>query len=89
MACCGQKREQMRSQTIPVRQANEPAKPVGFAQVPTLERGIPFQYVGKTALTAVSPTSGRQYRFGHPGAIVEVDPRDRASLANIPSLRQI
>jgi hypothetical protein len=79
----------MISQAIPVRQTNEPVKPVGFAQVPIQERGVPFQYVGKTALTAVSPTSGRQYRFGHPGAIVEVDPRDRASLANIPSLRQI
>jgi hypothetical protein len=89
MACCGQKRQQMISQAIPVRQTNEPVKPVGFAQVPIQERGVPFQYVGKTALTAVSPTSGRQYRFGHPGAIVEVDPRDRASLANIPSLREI
>ena len=79
----------MRSQAIPARQANEPTNLVGFARVPIQERGIPFQYVGKTALTAVSPTSGRQYRFGHPGAIVEVDPRDRASLANIPSLRQI
>jgi hypothetical protein len=79
----------MRSQAIPVRQANEPAKPVGFDQGTIQERGIPFQYVGKTALTALSPTSGRQYRFGHPGALVEVDPRDRASIANIPSLRQI
>ena len=89
MACCGQRRQQMRSQAIPVRQANNPAKPAGFAQSPIQEHGIAFKYVGKTALTAVSPMSGRQYRFGYPGAIVEVDPVDRASLAGIPNLRQI
>jgi hypothetical protein len=30
-----------------------------------------------------------EYRFSHPGAIVEVDPRDRASLAMVPNLRLI
>ncbi len=89
MACCGQRRQQMRSPAIPVRQTNNPAKPAGFVRSSVQKQGSTFQYVGKKAITAVSPMSGRQYRFGYPGAIVQVDPRDRASLAAIPNLRQI
>jgi hypothetical protein len=89
MACCGQRRQQMRSQAIPVRQASIPAEPVRLSQSPIQEQGAAFQYVGKTAMTAVSPLSGRQYRFGYPGAVVRVDARDSASLAAIPNLRQI
>jgi len=84
MACCGQRRQQMRSRAIPVRQANKSAKPAGSLQTPARQQGTSLQYVGKTA----SPLSGRQYRFGYPGAIVQVDPRDRASLAVVPNLRQ-
>ena len=80
----------MRSPAIPVRQANNnPARPAGFGQSSVTKPGAAFQYVGKKAITAVSPISGRQYRFGYPGAIVQVDPRDRASLAAIPNLRLI
>jgi hypothetical protein len=79
----------MRSQAIPVRQANNSAKPAGFAQSPAQRQGIFFQYIGDTAVTAVGPMSGRQYRFGYPGAVVQVDPRDRASLTAVPKLRQI
>jgi hypothetical protein len=48
-----------------------------------------FQYTGSTALTAVGPLSGRRYEFTRPGAVIAVDPRDRASLANVPHLRQV
>jgi hypothetical protein len=89
MACCGQRRQQMRSPAIPVRQVNNPAKPAGFSQSLAQKQGAVFQYVGKKAITAVSPISGRQYRFGYPGAVVQVDPRDRASLAAIPNLRAV
>jgi hypothetical protein len=89
MACCGQRRQQMRSEAIAVRLENNPAKPAGFAQLPAQQQGTFFQYIGKTAVTAVGPMSRRQYRFGYPGAIVQVDPRDRASLAAVPNLRQI
>jgi hypothetical protein len=50
-------------------------------------RGTAFQYVGQTALTAIGPITGRQYRFSYPGAIVEVDPRDRESLSAVPNVR--
>lgn len=48
-----------------------------------------FQYTGPTALTAIGPLSGRRYQFTRPGAVLAVDPRDRASLAAIPNLRQV
>jgi hypothetical protein len=77
MACCGRKRQQI-SRGIPVQQASNPALPGNSSRSP---RTTAFQYLGKTALTAVGPVSGRHYRFNYPGAILEVDPRDQGSLA--------
>ncbi len=48
-----------------------------------------FEYVGRTALTAIGGATGRRYRFEGPGARVVVDPRDRPSLAQVPTLRQV
>ena len=48
-----------------------------------------FEYIGRTGLTVVGPVTGRQYRFDRTGARVEVDSRDRPSIAVIPLLRQI
>jgi hypothetical protein len=79
----------MRSQAMPVRQANNPVKAAGFAESPGRQQSTAFQYLGKTALTAVGPVSGRHYRFSQPGAIVEVDFRDRGALATVPNLRQV
>jgi hypothetical protein len=50
---------------------------------------VAFEYVGRTALTVAGPASGRVYRFERTGSRVEVDLRDRRSLAAIPLLRQI
>jgi hypothetical protein len=88
MACCGQRRQQI-SRAMPVQRAINPAPASNVNRAPGTPRTSTFQYVGKTALTAVGPVSGRNYRFNHPGAIVEVDPRDRASLASVPNLRQV
>jgi hypothetical protein len=87
MSCCGQKRDQLR-RSIPIVQTSHPAKPRGFSEQFVRHQSISFQYIGKTALTAVGPISGRHYRFSHSGAIVEVDPRDAPSLAGIPTLRK-
>jgi hypothetical protein len=87
LACCGQRRQQI-SRAMPVQRPNSPAGPANVNRAAGPSRTIAFQYLGKTALTAVSPISGRYYRFSQPGAIVEVDPRDRASLATVPNLRQ-
>lgn len=48
-----------------------------------------FRYVGKTALTVAGPLSGKYYRFPAPGATVEADPRDAASLERVPQLRKV
>ena len=48
-----------------------------------------FRYVGRTALTVVGPVSGKYYRFVAPGATVESDPRDAASLEKVPQLRKV
>jgi hypothetical protein len=78
------------SRAMPARRANNPALKGGtLSHVPAETQVIAFQYVGKSALTAIGPFSGRHYRFAHPGAIVPVDPRDAASLATVPNLHHV
>jgi hypothetical protein len=48
-----------------------------------------FEYVGRTGLTVIGPATGRRYRFERPGARLEVDLKDRRSLAGVPHLRQV
>ncbi len=79
----------MRTQAVPVPQADSPLKVGNAEQSVVDQQGARFQYIGKTAMTAIGLISGRQYRFGSPGAILQVDPRDRASLAAVPNLRQV
>jgi len=47
-----------------------------------------FEYTGKTALTVVSPLTGKNYRFSKPGAQLTVDDRDRQWIAFIPNLKR-
>lgn len=49
---------------------------------------VRFEYTGKTALTVVSPLTAKKYRFQAPGAILEVDPRDRSWIAFVPHLKR-
>ena len=88
MPCCGQRRQQIKA-AVPVRRANNPPPGSNLSRPATQPRVTAFQYVGPTALTVVGPISGKHYRFSHRGVIVEVDPRDRASLATVPNLRQV
>jgi hypothetical protein len=48
-----------------------------------------FEYVGKTALTVVSPLTRRQYRFARPGARLDADIKDRSWLTFVPNLRRV
>jgi len=88
MACCGQRRQQI-SPATPIQRPNNPAASRNLNRPPAQLRATVFQYIGKTALTAIGPVSGRHYRFSHPGATIDVDPRDRDSLALVPNLRQV
>ena len=48
---------------------------------------LAFEYVGHAPLTLVGVASGQRYRFT-PGAVLAIDPRDRAALSAIPLLRR-
>jgi len=84
-------RPQPQPQFRPQPQFQAPAQPQTQARFQPQARPsvLAFQYTGPSALTAIGPLSGRQYRFPHPGAVLQVDPRDRASLAAVPHLRQV
>jgi hypothetical protein len=48
-----------------------------------------FEYVGKTAMTVVSPMTGKRYRFTKPGEQLEVDAQDRSWIAFVPNLVRV
>jgi hypothetical protein len=82
MPCCGKSRAQLFG-TGAGPGAHGPASPGA------LRYRVLFEYVGKTALAAIGPVSGKHYRFAHPGAVIVVDPRDRPGLAAVPGLRAV
>jgi hypothetical protein len=73
MSCCGR----MRTEMHPVLSAAWPMA------------AVLFEYVGRTGLTIIGPGTRTSYRFDRPGARVLVDGKDRASLAAVPTLRQL
>lgn len=88
MSCCGQKREQFQIQQ------HAPDSPQGRPLGRPFPRAAPplkvvFEYSGQPPIVVVGPVSGIRYRFDGSGARVEVDPRDRRSLAVTPRLRQV
>jgi hypothetical protein len=54
-----------------------------------LQSGSRFQYLGKTGLTVVGPTTGARYRFDQPGSQLRVDPRDCPAFLRIPVLKPV
>lgn len=86
--CCGNRRVQFRPGT-PSFPPSDLARVAGPAIPSARPSGFTFQYTGGTGLTVVGAVTGRQYRFAGPGSQIEVDPRDRASLASINILRQV
>ncbi len=87
--CCGKSRAQFQARipsSPPPRVATQTVgPPPQFVRYP----GMTFEYTGLTGLTVAGPVTGRVYRFDRPGARVEVDPRDRPSIAAIPILRLV
>ncbi len=76
MRCCGQGRSQVGIRAEASLVASDP-------------RTVVFEYIGRTALTAIGGVSGRRYRFEGPGARLTVDQRDRMSLNASPVLKQV
>jgi hypothetical protein len=90
MGCCGNGRV--------ARQINYPApRPAESILVPPTParqalhpvNTVLFQYIGKSGMTVFGPITGRRYRFGQPGVIVSIDPRDAPSVDSVPHLQRI
>ena len=97
--CCGKKRQTMaqahttnanpRVPGLPSATSARSQSPYPRLVSTTASRAPRFEYTGQTALTVLSPITGKRYRFERPGARIEADPRDRSLLASVPTLRQI
>ena len=87
MNCCGNKREQFQTQRTPDRPPGPPVR--GLRAQAGVPFRVVFEYAGLHPMIVIGPVSGRRYHFDGPGAKVEVDPRDRRSLAVVPRLRQL
>lgn len=82
MSCCGGNRSRVTgTQTSPAPQASSSA-PLG-ATVAI------FRYEGRTALTVWGRETGRKYWFSSPGAEIAIDLRDRASMRQVPNVKEV
>lgn len=88
MSCCGKNRSVA---TATTRSAvNAPAtRPHSASAAGNVSRPTSFEYVGGRGVTVIGQGTGYQYRFVGRGARLSVDPRDRASLAAVPGLREV
>ena len=87
MSCCGSKRAEVQAQRTPDSRQGKPLERPFPRSAPPLK--VVFEYSGQPPVVVVGPVSGIRYRFGGTGARLEVDPRDRRSLAVTPRLRQV
>jgi len=96
MSCCGRKRAEQR---VPAGftsgpgaayiQGTHAASSAHAARSGVMERRpkVIFEYTGATALAVIGGVTRLRYTFIKPGTRVEVDARDRASMAAVPNLR--
>jgi hypothetical protein len=96
--CCGRLRQTIASEPRPgnaVQSAPAPARPSHRVIAPSSPTWVgagavvEFEHNGASALTVVSPLTGKTYRFDGPGARVAIDPRDRSWVAFVPSLKAV
>ena len=79
MACCGQRRAM----------ASNGRLADGGVSRRTASREALYEYTGTASMTVSGPVSRTTYRFDGPGAKVQIDPRDLASMAGLPDLRRL
>lgn len=87
--CCGAK-----SRTNVVARRGQPMQPArsvapSAAKPASAPASVQFEYVGKTRMTVLSPTTGIRYHFESPGARVVVDVRDQGMMIHVPDLRPV
>jgi hypothetical protein len=86
MPCCGQQKTEFRT----AGQSSQAYKPTtNTPSRPAYRYAVYFEYVGNTGLTVFGSATNKKYRFDQRGSRVEVDPRDRPSLAQVPNLREV
>ena len=77
--------------TAPTRISSRPVSSKNQLTVPrigsTSAAKITVEYTGRSALTVLSPATGKRYRFDRQGARIEADARDRLLLQSIPGLK--
>lgn len=81
--CCGQDRTAARAAVV--------AATTGSAdpRFDTVASVVIFEHVGTGTASHRGAVTGTIYRFPRPGDRHRVDPRDRAGLALVPTLRQV
>src|SRR5258708_485922 len=96
MSCCGRKREEQRMPTGSTSHAEhmQTVSAVRAVYPPpsrVMERRprVIFEYTGRTAMAVIGGTTRLRYTFIKPGARVEVDERDRVSMASVPNLKLV
>lgn len=90
MSCCGKTRSNAGSIGRATAASAVVVQPYSFAApAGTALRGTEFEYLGGSVFTVTGQGTGLQYRFVGHGARASVDPRDRASLARVPQLREV
>lgn len=91
MACCGQNRQALNQAGARATNANRATRAT-YPTVPATPSPLPaavFEYTGDRVLTVVGQGTGFPYCFAGRGARFTVDGRDRASLAQVPQLREV
>ncbi len=90
MGCCGQRRVLGGAPFRPASTTTtaSSSQPVASPKPRPVLRLV-YEYSGNGAFTVASSTSGRRYRFEHPGARIEVDPRDRTLMASLRQVRRV
>jgi len=87
--CCGAKSRTnviaRRGQPVQLVRSNAPSA----AKTASAPAAVQFEYVGKTRMTVLSPTTGIRYHFDAPGARVVVDARDQGMMIHVPDLRPV
>lgn len=53
------------------------------------EKGVLFEYTGRTALTVTGSITGQRYRFNHNGDVQIIDHRDASSMMGVPVLKKV
>lgn len=92
MSCCGGNRSRVAAAsptTTTAPKAQSVAQPAYAQAQPAGATMAIFRYDGGTSLTVWGRVTAKKYWFAGPGSEVAVDLRDRASMRQVPQLREV